>query len=74
MRANTEKQQVVVTMTAREAGKMAENLNALDPRGQKVLVQLQAIFADLPTPTVLRGEVRHEFSDPLDMDPDIGAA
>lgn len=74
MRCNTEKKDVVIRMTAREAGKMAENLKAMDAGSNKMLGQLKALFESVPVPEPMRAEVRHEYSDALDMDPDIGPA
>lgn len=74
MRCNTEKKDVVIRMSAREAGKMAENLKAMDAGSNKMLGQLKALFESVPVPESTRAEVRHEYSDALDMDPDIGPA
>ena len=74
MRCNTEKKDVVIRMTAREAGKIAENLSTMNAGSNKMLEQLKALFEAVPVPESTRAEVRHEYSDALDMDPDIGAA
>lgn len=74
MRCDTEKKDVVIRMTAREAGNMAENLSAMNAGSNKMLGQLKTLFEGVPVPESTRAEVRHEYSDALDMDPDIGPA
>ncbi len=73
MQVNVEDKMIVAVMSEREAGKMMESLSGMSnvPADLKPFVSL---FDNLSIPAKRRGEVRHEWGDPLDMDPDIGPA
>lgn len=65
--------QVTATLTLREAGKLAASLRGLSPL-PAALAPLLDLLKDVPTPEATRGELRHEWGDPLDTDHDIGPA
>lgn len=65
--------QVIADMSIREAGKLKASLDSL-PTLPPSLKPLLDALSGLPIPQMTRGERRHEWGDPLDMDPDIGPA
>lgn len=73
MQVNVEDKMVVATMSEREAGKIMESMASLSsiPADLKLFHEL---FKGINVPYKRRGEVRHEWGDPLDVDPDIGPA
>ncbi|MBN2898386.1 MAG: hypothetical protein JXO44_06410 [Clostridia bacterium] len=73
MQINIEDKMVVATMTEREAGKIIESLDGISSIPAD-LKPLQEAFKGINIPNKRRGEVRHEWGDPLDLDPDIGPA
>ncbi|MBU2835652.1 hypothetical protein A6M27_03920 [Acidithiobacillus thiooxidans] len=73
MQVNVKDQTVVATMTEREAGKIIESLSSIASL-PKELAPLKDLFDGISVPAARRGELRHEWGDPLDMDPDIGPA
>ncbi|MBU2761227.1 hypothetical protein [Acidithiobacillus sulfurivorans] len=73
MQINIEDKMVVATMTEREAGKIMESLDSM-PSIPADLKPFQEVFKGISIPGKRRGEVRHEWGDPLDLDPDIGPA
>lgn len=64
-------QKVVVSMSVREAGKIRSSLDALATI-PPVLKPLVDVLAGIAIPNPVRGELRYEWGDPLDMDADIG--
>ncbi len=69
----SKEQQVTVVMSLREAGKLKANLTQLTPITAVIKPLLEALAA-IPVPSATRGELRHEWGDPMDMDADIGPA
>lgn len=65
-------QQITAVMSLREAGKLKANLAQLPALA--VLKPLTEAMANIPVPAASRGELRHEWGDPMDMDADIGPA
>ncbi|PKY10048.1 hypothetical protein B1757_12265 [Acidithiobacillus marinus] len=73
MQVNIEDKNVAVSLSAREAGKIRESLQALTTVPGD-LKDFHALFGEIEVPDARRGELRHEWGDPLDIDPDIGPA
>jgi hypothetical protein len=73
MQVNVEDKMVVATMSKREVGKIMESLASMSSISGD-LKPFQELFTGIDIPNKTRGEVRHEWGDPLDMDPDIGPA
>lgn len=73
MQVNIEDKNVIATLSTREAGKITESLQTMATVPSD-LKDFLALFSEIKIPDERRGELRHEWGDPLDMDPDIGPA